>query len=48
MLPRTVLLLIFYLECQKDVHGKESVVASEQVCAARTIKISLTLVSLNA
>ena len=32
MLPRTVLLLIFYLEYQKDVHGKKSVATSEQVC----------------
>ena len=25
---------VFYLECQKDVHRKKSVVASEQVCPA--------------
>ena len=26
------MLLIFYLEYQKDVHGKKSVATSEQVC----------------
>ena len=41
MLPRTVFLLIFYLQCQKDVHRKKSVATSEQVCCG-SVCVSVT------